>query len=120
MSNEEETIAKEEKRGSKITTEIKPPKPKDPKRVEAGKRLAELSRLARERKKREAEEANNNLLPNEDKVFTRYLPVFGVVSVFVGSYLFYKFSSKKEETLVEPKKKTTKKQVKVTSMDDSD
>ena len=31
----------------KITSEVKPPKPKDPKRVEAGKKLPEMSKRAR-------------------------------------------------------------------------
>ena len=44
-----------------ITSVERPTKPKDPKRVEAGRRLGELSRQARERKKLEREqEANNN------------------------------------------------------------
>ena len=64
----------------KITSVEKPPKPKDPKRVAAGKRLAELSRQARERKKPEAEFAKENL---EESKTTNFLPIFSVVRVFV-------------------------------------
>ena len=95
----------------------KPPKPKDPKRVAAGKRLAELSRQARERKKQEAEFAKENL--KESKT-TKFLPIFGVVSVFVGNFLYFKYRKVEatEGKPIPPKKKEVKR--KFQSMDDSE
>ena len=62
----------------KITSKVKPPKPKDLRRVASGKRLAELSRQARERKKREAEFAEKNL---EESKTINFLPILGVIGV---------------------------------------
>ena len=57
----------------KITTAVKPPKPKDPRSVAMGKRLTELSRQARERKKQEAEFAEKNLEKVKQKLFFLFL-----------------------------------------------
>ena len=101
----------------KITSVEKPPKPKDPKRVAAGKRLAELSRQARERKKQEAEFAKENL---EESKTTNFLPIFSVVSVFVDSFLYFKYRKVQEieEKPIPPKKKEVKRNFQ--SMDDSE
>ena len=50
----------------KITSVEKPPKPKDPRKVEAGKRLAAISKEAKERKRLEHEKAAAQLKSNED------------------------------------------------------
>ena len=82
------------------------PKVKNPKRVEQGKRLAAISKAAKERKRKEKEEANEAQQCHEasDWVTTTTLtvPVIGAV-IAIGGYLYW-YRSKEEpvETSEQP------------------
>ena len=80
-----------------ITSEKK----KDPKRVEAGKRLAVLSKAARERKKKEAE------TPKDDSE----MPYIGIGIAVVSLWFAYKAH---QRDTVEPTVRHTPKTVEVT------
>ena len=70
-------------------------KKKDPRRVEAGKRLAVLSKAARERKKKQAES-------NESSSGNSIIPYIGVAIALISLVLAYK-SNQREEKSLEPK-----------------
>ena len=70
-------------------------KKKDPKRVEAGKRLAVLSKAARERKKKQAES-------NESSSGNSIITYIGVAIALISLVLAYK-SHQREEKAIEPK-----------------
>jgi nicotinic acid mononucleotide adenylyltransferase len=70
-------------------------KKKDPKRVEAGKRLAVLSRAARERKKKQVES-------NESSSGNSMITYIGVAIALISLVLAYK-SNQREEKAIEPK-----------------
>jgi hypothetical protein len=74
-----------------ITSEKK----KDPRRVEAGKRLAVLSKAARERKKKQAES-------NESSSGNSIITYIGVAIALISLMLAYK-SHQREEKAIEPK-----------------
>jgi hypothetical protein len=74
-----------------ITSEKK----KDPRRVEAGKRLAVLSKAARERKKKQAES-------NESSSGNSIITYIGVAIALISLVLAYK-SHQREEKAIEPK-----------------
>jgi hypothetical protein len=70
-------------------------KKKDPRRVEAGKRLAVLSKAARERKKKQAES-------NESSSGNSIITYIGVAIALISLVLAYK-SHQREEKAIEPK-----------------
>ena len=70
-------------------------KKKDPRRVEAGKRLAVLSKAARERKKKQAES-------NESSSGNSIITYIGVAIALISLALAYK-SHQREEKSLEPK-----------------
>jgi hypothetical protein len=70
-------------------------KKKDPKRVEAGKRLAVLSKAARERKKKQAES-------NESSGGNNIITYIGVVIALISLVITYR-SHQREEKALEPK-----------------
>jgi hypothetical protein len=74
-----------------ITSEKK----KDPRIVEAGKRLAVLSKAARERKKKQAES-------NESSSGNSIITYIGVAIALISLMLAYK-SHQREEKAIEPK-----------------
>ena len=97
----------------KITSVVKTEKIKDPKRVAQGKKLAAISRQAKERKAKEREASIRNeereRCDEEGGSFLKYSSVFIPVVLFGGYYLFYlrkKEPEKKEEE--PPEKKTAK------------
>ena len=70
-------------------------KKKDPRRVEAGKRLADLSKAARERKKKQAES-------NESSSGNSIITYIGVAIALISLVLAYE-SHQREEKAIEPK-----------------
>ena len=70
-------------------------KKKDPRRVEAGKRLAVLSKAARERKKKQDES-------NESSSGNSIITYIGVAIALISLVLAYK-SHQREEKAIEPK-----------------
>ena len=70
-------------------------KKKDPRRVEAGKRLAVLSKAARERKKKQAESIESS---SGNSIIT----YIGVAIALISLVLAYK-SHQREEKAIEPK-----------------
>jgi hypothetical protein len=70
-------------------------KKKDPRRVEAGKRLAVLSKAARERKKKQVES-------NESSSGNSIITYIGVAIALISLVLAYK-SNQREEKAIEPK-----------------
>ena len=70
-------------------------KKKDPRRVEAGKRLAVLSKAAGERKKKQAES-------NESSSGNSIITYIGVAIALISLVLAYK-SHQREEKAIEPK-----------------
>jgi hypothetical protein len=70
-------------------------KKKDPRRVEAGKRLAVLSKAARERKKKQAES-------NESSSGNSIITYIGVAIALISLMLAYK-SNQREEKAIETK-----------------
>ena len=70
-------------------------KKKDPRRVEAGKRLAVLSKAARERKKKQVES-------NESYSGNNIITYIGVAIALISLALAYK-SHQREEKAIEPK-----------------
>ena len=70
-------------------------KKKDPRRVEAGKRLAVLSKAARERKKKQVES-------NESSSGNSMITYIGVAIASISLVLEYK-SNQREEKAIEPK-----------------
>ena len=91
MSNEE----------NKITTVEKTIKVKDPRRVEAGKRLARISREAKERKKRLREE-NKEGKEILDYIDFRYV-VGGVTLIAAVGGLYFSYKKDKREIKEEVK-----------------
>ena len=75
-------------------TELKPPRPKDPRRVEAGKRLAAMSRQAKERKKLEREQ---DVISNECSNTFNTLIVAAVCAVG-GGILIYQYYTEQTRT----------------------
>ena len=83
---------------SPITPTEKKPKPKDPGRIAAGKKLAEYNKKAREAKKasksirenKEIPNENNQEIPNEQGSFS-LIPILSVASIVVSlAGLYYK------------------------------
>jgi hypothetical protein len=70
-------------------------KKKDPRRVEAGKRLAVVSKAARERKKKQVES-------NESSSGNSMITYIGVAIALISLVLAYK-SNQREEKAIEPK-----------------
>lgn len=90
----------------KITTTTSVEKVKDPRRVAAGKRLAAISKQAKERKRkeREANDAQPRHEVSEDEwvtTTTLSIPVIGAV-IAIGGYLYWYRSKSKPEPKVEP------------------
>ena len=75
-----------------------------------------MSWLARERKKREAEFAEKG--PDKEVASLNFLPIFGFLSVFLGSFLYCKYRTKKEPVVVVKVTPKPKKTVKFKSMVD--
>jgi hypothetical protein len=70
-------------------------KKKDPKRVAAGKRLGAISRIAKERKKKQVE-------PNESSDGNSMVTYIGIAIALISLVLAYK-SHQREEKAIEPK-----------------
>ena len=96
MSNEENKISSE----NKITTVEKTAKVKDPRRVELGKRLAKISREAKERKARQRESAKREYID-----FKYIVGGVAIFAGFIGIYFAYKKDKReiREEKLEENK-----------------
>ena len=70
-----------------ITTVSKEPKQKDPRRVEAGKKLAQISKEAKARKKQERENAIKKEATSYGETFQTVVLVGGVVAL--GGLVYY-------------------------------
>ena len=79
----------------KITSAIKTPREKNPGRVAAGKRLAAISKEAKERKKLEREKATGGSAVKESSE-TNFLVVGVVVAVVAGAAVYFLTKVKSE------------------------
>ena len=75
-----------------ITTVSKEPKQKDPRRVEAGKKLAQISKEAEARKKQERENAIKKEATSYGETFQTVLLVGGL-AIFGGLVYYFKSST---------------------------
>ena len=98
----------------KITSAIKTPREKNPGRVTAGKRLAAISKEAKERKKLERENSCDN--DNSETQKTTIL-VGGLVAAVVALY-YLKFHNTDNTTEKPPQKEETSLKFQAYSMDD--
>jgi len=72
---------------SKVTTVTKQPKPKDLRRIEAGKRLVAISRDAKARKKQERE----NIIKEEAKACNTEVILVGSLVAVSGLLYYFKY-----------------------------
>ena len=92
-----------------ITTVSKEPKQKDPRRVEAGKKLAQISKEAKARKKQELENAIKKVSYGET---LQTVLLVGGLAIFGGLVYYFKSSTPTvTPTPLTPKPMTTKRAI---------